>query len=62
MRNRTILIFSVITVLFFIGCDKDETRVPDFLVEFATIIKTGSSITLKLDNGNVLIPDNNSSL
>lgn len=62
MRNRTILIFSVITVLFFIGCDKDETRVPDFLVEFATIIKTGSSITLKLDNGNVLIPDNTSSL
>ena len=62
MRNRTILIFSVITVLFFIGCDKDETRVPDFLVEFATVIRTGSSITVKLDNGNILIPDNTSSL
>ena len=62
MKNRTILIFSVITVLFFMACDKDETRVPDFLVEFATIIKTGSSITVKLDNGKVLIPDNTSTL
>lgn len=57
MINRVTIIFSVLTLLFFASCDKNETRIPDFLVEFATIIKTESSVRIKLDNGNVLSPE-----
>ncbi len=57
MKNRATLIFSVLALLLFASCDKDETRIPDFLVEFATIIKTESSVRIKLDNGNVLSPE-----
>ena len=57
MINRATIIFSVLTLLFFASCDKNETRIPDFLVEFATIIKTESSVRIRLDNGNVLSPE-----
>ena len=57
MRNRTTLIFSVLVLLFFVSCDKKDSRIPDFLVEFATVIKNESSITIQLDNGNILTPE-----
>ncbi|NLZ94228.1 MAG: hypothetical protein GX921_00175 [Bacteroidales bacterium] len=57
MRNRTILIFSVLVLLIFVSCDKENSRIPDFLVEFATVVKKESSITIQLDNGNVLTPE-----
>ena len=57
MRNKDTLIFLTLVLLLFVGCDKDETRIPDYFVEFATVVKTESSIIFKLDNGNVLTPD-----
>lgn len=58
MKNKFTLIFSILAFLFFISCDKEETRVPDFLKHFATVIKTESSIAFQLDNKHVLIPKN----
>lgn len=57
MRNRITLIFSVLVLLFFVRCDKEGARIPDFFVEFATVIKKETSITIQLDNGNVLLPE-----
>lgn len=57
MRNRTTFIFSVLVLLFFVCCDKKDSRIPDFFVEFATIIKNETSITIQLDNGNILTPE-----
>lgn len=57
MTNRTILVFPILVLLFFVSCDKEDTRMPDFLVKFATVIKKESSITIQLDNGNILTPE-----
>ena len=48
----------VFLVLFFLvpGCEKDPGRMDDYLVEFATLLKEGSSYRFRLDNGRVLIP------
>ena len=56
MKNRLALIFFVIILLFFPGCDKKEIRLDNFLVEFATVIKKDSSLTFQLDNNTVLTP------
>ena len=57
MRNRTTVIFSVLLLLFFVSCDKEDPRIPDFFVEFATVLKKESSLTIQLDNGNILTPE-----
>lgn len=57
MRNRATLIFLTLIFLVFVGCDKDEARIPNYFVEFATVVKTKSSIMFELDNGSVLTPD-----
>ena len=62
MKNRHLLILSVILLLFVASCSKDEARIVDFFVEFATIAKTPSSTTILLDNGTVLTPNNASNL
>lgn len=58
MKNRAILIFSVLILFFFVGCDKNEKRVADFLVELATVVKTVPTIAIELDNGKVLNAEN----
>lgn len=58
MKNRHILILSVILLLLFSSCEKKETRLDNFFVEFATIAKTEASTTILLDNGKVLTPNN----
>ena len=60
MRNRATLIFLTLIFLVFVGCDKDEARIPNHFVEFATVVKTKSSIMFELDNGYVLTPDKSS--
>ena len=60
MRNRATLIFLTLIFLVFVGCDKDEARIPNYFVEFATVVKTKSSIMFELDNGYVLTPDKSS--
>lgn len=60
MRNRASLIFLTLVFLVFVGCDKDEARIPNYFVEFATVVKTESSIMFELDNGSVLTPDESS--
>lgn len=62
MRKRAALILSTLMLLCFVGCDKEEKRVPNFLVKFATVVKTESSIAIELDNGVVLQYVNSSDL
>ena len=58
MKNSLALIFFVIILLFFPGCDKKEIRLDNFFVEFATVINKDSSLKFQLDNDNVLNPQN----
>lgn len=62
MKNRLTLIFSVIIISFFHGCDKKDVRLDNYFVEFATVIIKESSVTFQLDNGTVLTPQNTSTL
>lgn len=58
MKNRHSLILSTLLLLLLASCSEKETRIVDFLVEFATVAKTASSTTIVLDNGTVLTPNN----
>lgn len=62
MKNRATLITIIASLLICASCNKEEKRIPDFLVEFATIIKANSSIAIKLDNEEILTPENPSNL
>lgn len=58
MINRIALLFTVIIVLSFPSCDKEDFRISDYLMKFATVIKTKSSVTFQLDNGVILTSQN----
>lgn len=58
MKNRQLLMLSTIILLLLASCSKEETRIVDYLVEFATVAKIESSTTILLDNGTVLTPSN----
>lgn len=62
MKNRVALILSIFSLLLFVGCSKEEIRTPNFLEELATVVKTGSTINIQLDNGTLLKPNNLSHL
>ena len=62
MRSRFTLLFSVIIILLYTSCSKDENRLDNFFVEFATVIKLESHITFQLDNGAVLTSENTPNL
>ena len=50
--------FAYLTVFFLIvlACEKEDKRVDNFLVEFATVVKPADKITFQLDNNKILIP------
>ena len=63
MKNKsTLIVLSVILLLFFSSCDKKESRLVDYFVEIATVVKTESLLTILLDNGTVLTPENTNKL
>jgi len=58
MQVRGKIAFAFMAFLLFVsGCDKKPERMDDYLVEFATLLKEGSSIRFQLDNGQLLIPE-----
>lgn len=60
MKTRRIIALAFMAILLFVsGCDKEPERMDDYLVEFATLLKEGSSIRFQLDNGQLLIPESN---
>lgn len=60
MQVREKIAFAFMAFLLFVsGCDKKPERMDDYLVEFATLLKEGSSIRFQLDNGQLLIPESN---
>lgn len=62
MKNKLTLLFSIISLLFLLSCDKELPRTDNFLVEFATVKMVNSSISFELDNENILEPENPTSL
>lgn len=56
MKNLTFILFVLLAMALFQGCDKEPERMDDFLAEFATVLKQGDSYRFELDNGRVLIP------
>lgn len=55
MKWRYIAYLSVVFLIAF-ACEKDDERIDDFLVEFATVVKPAERITFQLDNNKTLIP------
>lgn len=51
----TLLVFLLIPLLP--ACEKDQGRMADYLVEFATVEKENSNYRFRLDNGRLLIPE-----
>ena len=49
-------------LLSVLGCDKEPKRMDDYFVEFATLLKEGSSIRFQLDNGQLLTPESNKNI
>jgi hypothetical protein len=51
---------AILLLLFFLlsACEKDQKRMDDYVVEFATVIKENSNYRFRLDNGRLLIPEN----
>ncbi len=56
MKNKSILILFVLVFLLPISCKKDETRLPNMITHFASVVKVESSLAIQLDNGIALIP------
>lgn len=56
MNNKLTFIFAIGVLLFLQSCEKEATRIPDFLVEFATVKLDDPFLTFRLDNGTVLKP------
>ena len=56
MRIRLNFFVVVLMGLTFIACEKDSTRIDDYLVEFATVEKETTAYRFRLDNGKLLIP------
>ena len=56
MRREIIVV--VFSFLFFLtaGCEKEPKRMDDYLVDFATLLKEGSTYRFRLDNNRILIP------
>ena len=57
MNSRLSLIILLLITLFASSCSKDQERIDDYLVEFATTINESGSYRFLLDNGKVLIPE-----
>lgn len=57
MRDHTAPLLAFLLLLLLSGCEKDPTRMDDYLVEFATVVKENSSYRFRLDNGRLLIPE-----
>ena len=55
MRRRIIAYLTVI-LLIFGACEKDDERIDNFLVEFATVIQTADRLTFQLENFKTLVP------
>ncbi len=54
---RRVASVFLVFCLFVSSCDKEPDRLDDYWVEFATLLKVGSSYRFQLDNGRLLVPE-----
>ncbi|MDO5665551.1 MAG: NigD-like C-terminal domain-containing protein [Bacteroidia bacterium] len=55
MKWKYITYFAAV-FLITVACEKEPTRIDNFLIEFATVIKPAEQIAFQLDNHKILIP------
>lgn len=56
MKWKYVTYFTVAFLIIALACEKEDERIDDFLVEFATVVKPADKITFQLDNNKILIP------
>ena len=56
MKWKYVAYFTVAFLIIALACEKEDERIDDFLVEFATVVKPADKITFQLDNNKILIP------
>jgi hypothetical protein len=51
---------NILLLLLFLlpACEKEQKRMDDYLVEFATVVHENSNRRFRLDNGRLLVPEN----
>ena len=57
MKKKFTILFTIVIIAFFYSCEKETERIDNLLVEFATVLKAGSTVSFKLDNGTNLISE-----
>ena len=55
--QKWVIRFSTILLLAITACEKESTRIDDYLVDFATVLINGNSMQFQLDNQRILIPE-----
>lgn len=60
--KHILFIIFFTTILLTLSCSKDEVRLDDYMVKFASVVNIDSSISIKLDNDILLKPTNEANL
>lgn len=59
MKNRFILFSVCLILLPLVACEEDLPRMDDYLVDYATLNKSGNTVTFQLDNNRIIFPKDN---
>lgn len=56
MKKWFFILSTCLTFLFIVSCEEDMPRLDDYLVDYATLIKTGNAVSFQLDNERTIFP------
>lgn len=57
MKNKLSLLVAIVLIPLLLACEKESVRIDNYLVEYATVNVAGSTVTFKLDDGKILMPE-----
>ena len=56
MKRKLFITALIIVFLLAVGCEKEDERIDNFLVDFATVLHSQQIVFFQLDNQRILIP------
>lgn len=56
MKQKHAALFIIIILFLVAGCKKTDERIPDFRVDFATVVEKNGTLSFLLDNQKLLTP------
>lgn len=56
MERKLFITALIIVFLLAVGCEKEDERIDNFLVDFATVLHSQQIVFFQLDNQRILIP------